>query len=66
MPKLYANLSIIECVDAQALEQLLGGGLARYVVRRLSETTLVVDHGRLEEILKMLRRQGQTPKVTKE
>lgn len=64
--KLYANAALIECADAEALETALGGGLERYVVRRLSETTVVVDHERMDEILKLLRRQGQTPQVTDE
>lgn len=64
MSRLYANVSIIECTDADGLQQILSGGLERYVVRQLSETAVVVDHERLDEVLKLLRRQGQTPRVT--
>ena len=66
MPDLFTNTALVECVEPSALEEILGAGLARYVVRRLSDTVVVVDHERLEEILKLLRRQGQTPKVTQE
>ncbi len=66
MPDLFTNVAIVECADRAALDEALGAGLDRYVVRRLSETTVVVDHERLEAVLKLLRRQGQTPKVTRE
>jgi len=49
-----------------SLEQLLAAGLRRYVVRQLSETTVVVDHQRLADMHKLLKRLGETPRVTAE
>jgi hypothetical protein len=66
LPDLFANVALLECADKATLDEVLGTGLERYVVRRLSETVVVVDHARVEELLKLLRRQGQTPKVTRE
>ncbi len=66
VPNLFANVALIECADRIALDEALGAGLSRYVVWRLSETAVVIDHERLEDVLKLLRRQGQTPKVTQE
>jgi hypothetical protein len=66
LPDLYANIALIECADPAALAEALGAGLDRFVVQRLSDRAVVVDHERLEDALKLLRRQGQTPKVTKE
>ena len=66
MPTLYANVAVIECADQAGLEQLLAAGLRRYVVRQLSETTVVVDHQRLSDVHKLLKRLGETPRVTAE
>ncbi len=66
MSVLLANVAMIECVDAVALEAALHGGLEPFVVWRISDRAVVVDHERLDEVLKLLRRQGQTPKVTLE
>ena len=66
MPDLFVGVTLIECADKAALEELLGAGLARYVVRRLSDTTVVVDHECSDDVLTLLRRQVQTPKITRE
>jgi len=66
LPDLFANVALIECADQTALEETLAAGLDRFVVRRLSETAVVVDHKRLDDVIKLLRRQGHTPKVTQE
>ncbi len=66
MPDLFANVALIECADRAVLDEALEAGLARFVVQRLSDRAVAVDHERLDEVLKLLRRQGQTPKVTQE
>jgi hypothetical protein len=66
MPDLYASVAVVECADAIALESALQGGLEPFVVWRVSDHAVVVDHERLDEVLRLLRRQGQTPKVTVE
>ncbi len=64
--RLYRNLSLIECADEATLTEVLAGPIGRHVVRRLSETVVVVDHAQAEVILKALRKAGHTPRVTSE
>jgi hypothetical protein len=64
--RLYRNLSLIECADSTTLAEVLAGPAGRHVVRRLSETVVVVDHAQVDTILKALRRAGYTPRVTSE
>ena len=66
MPNLYASVAILEAVDSSTLDELLASGLARYLVRRIGPTALVVDHERLADVRKLLKRLGQTPRVTTE
>ena len=66
MPDLFTSLALIECSDRVALDEALAAGLDGLVVQRISETVVVVDHERLAMVLKLLRRQGQTPKVSTE
>ena len=66
MPTLYTRVAILECADAEGLEELLTAGLSRFVVRRPGETAVVVDHQRLAEVHKLLQRLGQTPRVVAE
>ena len=63
---LYANVALIECADAMALETALRGGLEPFVVWYVSDRAVVVDHERIDDVMKLLRRQGQTPRVTLE
>ncbi len=63
---LFANVALIECVDDVALEAALRGGLEPFVVWQISDRAVVVAHERLDDVLKLLRRQGQTPKITLE
>ncbi len=66
MPQIYSHVCVIECADAVALEEVLAAGLERYLVRRLSPTAAIIDHEQVDEVIRLLRRQGQTPKVTEE
>jgi len=66
MVGLYRNTAVLESVDESSLDQLLAAGLQRYVVRRLGPTAVVVDHERLSEVHKLLKRLGETPRVTAE
>ena len=66
MSVLYSNVAIVDCVDALALETLLESGIEHFVVWRISDRAVVVDHEQLDEILKLLRRLGQTPRITLE
>ncbi|CAA9579916.1 MAG: UDP-glucose 4-epimerase [uncultured Thermomicrobiales bacterium] len=62
--RLYRNLSLIECADAATLAEVLAGPTGRHVVRRLSDTVVVVDHTQVEPILKALSKAGYTPRVS--
>ncbi len=62
--QLYRNIAIIECADAATLAEVTAGPLGRWVVRRLSDTVVVVDHAQVEQILNVLQKGGYTPKVT--
>jgi hypothetical protein len=63
---LYSNVAIIECVSQAELDQLLAAGLRRYLVRRLSDTAAMIDHQRLADVHKLLKRLGETPRVVVE
>ena len=64
MPTLLVGASVIECADKIALDELLSGGLQRFVVQRLSDTTVIVDHQQESAITAVLRKHGYPPKVT--
>jgi hypothetical protein len=64
--RISRNLALIECADPAALSEVLAGVAGRHVVRRLSETAVVVDHAQIETILKALRKAGYTPRVSGE
>ena len=61
--RLYRNTTLIECADAATLTEVLAGPTGRHVVRRLSDTVVVVDHTQVEPILKALRKAGYTPRI---
>jgi hypothetical protein len=64
MPTLLVGVSVIECADKTALDELLTGGLQRFVVQQLSDTTVIVDHHEAGAITAVLRKHGYPPKVT--
>ena len=64
MPTLLVGVSIVECADKTALDELLTGGLQRFVVQRLSDTVVIVDHQQQAAITAVLRKHGYPPKVT--
>jgi hypothetical protein len=66
LPDLFVNVALVECAEATVADELLRGPLGRFLVHRISDRVVAVDHERLDDVLKALRRQGQTPKVTRE
>jgi hypothetical protein len=66
MPTLFDHTAIVETAQPEKLEQLLAAGLRRYVVRTLGPTAVQVDHERLADVHKLLKRLGETPRVTAE
>jgi hypothetical protein len=64
--RLYRNVALIECADSATLGEVLAGVSGRHVVRRLSDTVVVVDHAHVDTVLKALRRSGYTPRVSGE
>ncbi|HVC33578.1 MAG TPA: hypothetical protein VNL16_08725 [Chloroflexota bacterium] len=66
MPTLFRSVAVVEVAEATALDELLAAGLDRFVVRRLGPKAAMVDHERLDDVHKLLKRLGQTPRVTAE
>lgn len=64
--RLFRHVSLIECADAATLTEVLAGPAGHHVVRRLSDTVVVVDHNQVELILKVLRKAGYTPRISSE
>lgn len=62
--RLYRNIALIEFADAALLAEVIAGPVGRHVVRRLSETIIVVDHAQVDAVVKSLRKGGYTPRVT--
>lgn len=62
--RLYRNIALIEFADEALLAEVIAGPLGRHVVRRISETVIVVDHAQVDSIVKALRKGGYTPRVT--
>jgi hypothetical protein len=62
--RLSRNVALVECADAATLGEVAAGPLGRYIVRRLSDTVVVVDHARVEQILGALRKGGYNPRVS--
>ena len=60
---IFRNVAIIECSDADHLQQLIAAGLERFVVRTLGDCAVQVDHERLPAIKKLLERLGETPRL---
>jgi hypothetical protein len=63
---IFLNVALVECADTATADELARGSLARFVYARVSDRVLAVDHERYDEVLKTLRRGGQTPKITTE
>lgn len=61
--RLSRNVALVECADAATLSEVATGPLGRYIVRRLSDTVVVVDHARVEQVLGALRKGGYSPRV---
>ena len=66
MPTLFANLVVLETDEPATLEEVLASGLRSYVVRPLSDRAVVIDHESLDEVQRLLRKSGRTPKITEE
>jgi hypothetical protein len=66
MPTLYKHVAILEVAEASQLDELLVSGLRSLVVRQLSPTAVVVDHERVGDVRKLLKKLGETPRITPE
>jgi hypothetical protein len=58
---LLNNVAVIEAADASHLDRLLAAGLERFVVARLGDHAVLVDHERAAAVRKLLTRLGETP-----
>ncbi|HEX2915299.1 MAG TPA: hypothetical protein VH186_31330 [Chloroflexia bacterium] len=60
----HSQVLLLEFNNSQLLEEVLRGTtLAQYVVRRVSETTLMVDQAKQDELIKVLTKKGYEPKI---
>ena len=66
MARLFAHLTVLDCDEPQTMEEVLAAGLRIYVVRRLSDRAVVLDHESLEAVQRLLKKSGRTPKITEE
>jgi hypothetical protein len=57
--RLYCNVSLIDCESKEVLDELLAIlSLDRFVLRRLSDRTIVVDGQQKPQIARALARRG--------
>ncbi|MBN9392894.1 MAG: hypothetical protein J0I20_32985 [Chloroflexi bacterium] len=62
----HRQLLLLEFTSPALLEEVLSATvLANFVVRRLGETALMVDHQRQDELVKLLTKKGYEPKITR-
>ncbi len=62
----HRQLLLLEFNSPALLDEVLSTTvLANFVVRRLGETALMVDHQRQDELVKILTKKGYEPKVVK-
>ena len=63
---IHQNVTVLDCVNATVLEEVLAVTDLRYaVVRRISPQTILVDAQALETLVKALTKRGYEPKVIK-
>lgn len=64
--ELHANVAVVEVADVTQLVELAANPkIRRYLLARLSDTVALVDPGHEQALLKALRAEGHTPKMTK-
>jgi len=61
VPTLLSNVAIVQSSDTGHLERLLSAGLGRFVVARLGDHVVMIDHERAAAVRKLLERLGETP-----
>ncbi len=62
--RLYVGVCLIDCDSAETLDDLLASSaLERFVVRRLSDRSVVVDGQQKAQIARLLSRRGQPFRV---
>jgi hypothetical protein len=61
---IHSQVLLLEFNSPALLEEVLRGTtLARFVVRRVGEAAVMVDHLRQDELLKVLTKKGYEPKI---
>jgi hypothetical protein len=64
MITIHENVTLIECADDLAMEELAGAvGLETCVVQRLSSRAVIVDPESVEGLLQRMQRKGYTPRI---
>ena len=65
--EIHTSAAVLEVADpAQLLELASDPGLGPLLLCRLSATAVLVDPGRADELVEVLRRRGHTPKVLRD
>ncbi|MEI6043003.1 MAG: hypothetical protein WCS37_01310 [Chloroflexota bacterium] len=63
-PILHRQVALIEFANAQVMEEVLQStDLKNFVVRRLGDTVLMIDHERREDLVKLLTKRGYEPRI---
>jgi hypothetical protein len=58
--RLYCNVSLIDCESKEILDELLAAlPPGRFVIRRLSDRTIIVDGQQKTSLSRLLARRGQ-------
>ncbi|MDB5080251.1 MAG: hypothetical protein JWP00_2175 [Chloroflexi bacterium] len=62
----HQNVTLLECASEAVLEEALSATPLKYaVVRRISPTVVLVDHGQVPELVKTLSKKGYEPRIVR-
>jgi hypothetical protein len=63
-PVIHRNVTLIEFVNSRVLDEVLRAtNLKEMIVRRLSETIVLIDYQQQDEFIKTLTKKGYEPKI---
>ncbi len=62
----HQNVTLLECASPAILDEALSATPLKFaVVRRISPTVVLVDHARLDELVKALTKKGYEPRIVR-
>jgi hypothetical protein len=60
----HRNVTLLECASETILEEALSATPLKYaVVRRISPTSVLIDHTQAAELVKILTKKGYEPRI---